>query len=78
MDNTPGVVVATLNNKEDKDEIMRAKSCLKRFRLYKKVFVDHDKCREQRNMEANLRLLVNIAAKDSLIVHGSRIIQKAN
>ena len=46
-DNTPGVVLASLNNKEDKDEIMRAKSCLKRSRLYKKVFVDHDKCREQ-------------------------------
>ena len=47
---------------------MQAKASLKRSRLYKKVYLDHDKSKVERTMESYLRLLVNTVAKDSLVV----------
>ena len=73
-----GVIIATFKSKEDKEKVMKGKSGLGRSRQYKTVYIDHDKSPEQRRNEANLRLLVNTVAKDSLHIKGSRIVKKNN
>ena len=65
-------------NLKKKEKVMKGKSGLGRSRQYKTVYIDHDKSPEQRRNEANLRLLVNTVAKDSLHVKGSRIVKKNN
>ena len=76
--NTPGIVVVTCENLEDKEVIMKGKVSLRKSRQYKEVFVDHDKSREQRLLESNLRLLVESIGKDKLSVKGSRLCRPNN
>ena len=73
----PGVIVAKCATKEDK-EIMKAKSILNRSSdtAVKKIFIDHDKSRVQRQLESNMRLIVQTVAKDKLELRGSRVIPK--
>ena len=72
----PGVVIVSCNNPDDRNKVLKVKSRLKDSKRYKRVFIDADKSRQQRQYEANLRMLVNTMAKDSLMVRGSRVIQK--
>ena len=74
--NKPGVIVTTLNCREDKEQVMQFKHRLKNSIQFKNVYIDHDKSLEQRRNEANLRLLVTTVAKDSLFVQCSRVVHK--
>ena len=78
--NMPGVIVAKCATKEDKESIMKAKSILNRSSdtAVKKIFIDHDKSRVQRQLESNMRLIVQTVAKDKLELRGSRVIPKQN
>lgn len=73
-----GVVIATLESKGNKEKVMNAKATLKGSRQYSTVYVDHDKSAQQRRYEANMRLLVNTVAKESLDVRGSRLVRKTD
>ena len=74
----PGLVVVTCRSSEDKKLIMDAKSKLRDSRQYRNVYISHDKNKEQRTSENNLRTIVrNIpGAADVLDVRGSRVVVK--
>ena len=72
----PGVIVATCSTLEDRNQVMKNKMKLKENRKYAKVYIDSDKPRKERQYQANLRLLVNALAKDTLIVKGDKVCKR--
>ena len=71
-----GVIIAKCKSSEDKKAIMKNKKVLKDSRNFKDRSIYHDKPRVERQYEANVRLLVDMLAKDKLEVRGSRVQKK--
>ena len=77
----PGVIIAKFKDPVDKSSVMNNKSSLKDSQIYKKVYIEHDKSRDQRLNEANIKALVK-GLKDGkprdFIVKGSRVYMRDN
>ena len=77
-DSKPGVVIATLKNKEEKQQVMREKSKLKDSRRFSKVFIHHDQVPSQRNMSSNFRAILRASkmnnSNSNLSMRGSRVV----
>ena len=71
-----GVIIAKCKSSEDKEAIMNNKKVLKDSRNFKDISIYHDKPLVERQYEANVRLLVDMLAKDKLEVRGSRVQKK--
>lgn len=69
-----GVVIATCCDRDAKADIMKAKSNLKRHRVYEHVFIEHDRPRSERNQISSLRTLVQAVGRDKVRMRGSRVI----
>ena len=54
----PGVVIATLKSRQDKQLVMKEKSKLRDSRIFSKVFIHHDQVPSQRNMNSNFRAIL--------------------
>lgn len=75
-DNDHGIVVATCASSEQKKQIMSAKSVLQKSRRFEKVFIEHDRSKEERLYISNMKTLVNNLGSDRLSVKGNRIVSK--
>ncbi len=73
---TPGVVIATLQSVENKKCVMANKSKLRGTRNFMKVMVYEDKTFQQRKYESNLRPIINTVAKDKLVLRGGSVQNK--
>ena len=51
----PGIVIATLRTKEEKEQIMRAKKDLRNSSRYKDVYIEHDIPSYHRKIRNNLK-----------------------
>ena len=69
----PGLIIATLPSEEVKGKIMKAKQMLSSSKLYKDVFIEYDKSRQERNSEANLRAIVKAIGADHIHMKGGRV-----
>ena len=72
----PGVVIAKCRAVTDKIRIMKSKSALNRSARYKQVRIYHDKPKFERDLEANLRLVVSTIGKDKLVMRGPRVVPR--
>ena len=61
-----GVVIATCQTKEEKSEIMSTKATLQKSKRYAKVFIEHDRSKEERLNIANLKTLVSTLGDNRL------------
>ena len=52
---------------------MKAKSNLKRHRMYEHVFIEHDRSRSERYQISSLRTLVQAVGKDKVRMRGNRV-----
>lgn len=69
-----GLVIVTLKSKDEKQRLMDCKSKLQTSKIYNRVFIDHDKSKQKRDNEANLRAIVKAVGNNQLQVRGSRIL----
>jgi hypothetical protein len=74
-DTDNGVVVATCKDNEQKRKIMLAKASLQRSKKYERVFIEHDKSREERVNMSNMKTIVNTIGRDKLSIRGNRIVE---
>ena len=68
----PGLIVAKCRSADDKELIMKTKRKLADSRNYKNVSINHDKSRDQRLLESNLKAIVDVVGRDKLALKGSR------
>jgi hypothetical protein len=71
-DGLSGIIVAQLGTTENKRKVMDNKAKLQSSKMYSKIFIDHDKTKEQRDNEANFRELAK--AVGSLRVKGNNVV----
>jgi len=73
---TPGVVIATMKSKEEKESVMKCKNKLKDS-LFSEVFIHHDQSREERVLASNMQAIVTaVNAGSKLSVRGQRVFSK--
>ena len=60
----PGIIVATCASFEQKQKLMKAKSQLKSFQKYKKVYIENDYSQEIRTCDSNFRTILKEMGKD--------------
>ena len=53
-----GVIIATLDSKQERDQLLQKKYNLRNTDRYKMVYIEADRPKEERKMEANIRKLV--------------------
>jgi hypothetical protein len=70
----PGIVIVKCKNAESKKAVMDAKSKLRDSRQFRDVQISHDKTKEQRTNEANLRAIAYVLGKDKVQAVGPRLI----
>ena len=72
----PGVVIAKLKNKNDKQRVMKEKSKLKDSRRFSKVFIHHDQVPSQRSVSSNFRAILRAMKvnNSNLSMRGSRVV----
>jgi hypothetical protein len=74
----PGVVVATLQNSEARDQVLKAKSAL-RNTPFKDIYIDVDRTREERLATQNLRTVVDAMNKGAqMSIRGNRVVLAAS
>ena len=68
----PGVVIARVESREQKQKIMKNKSKLRKTRNYDKVYIEDETPRDVRNNEANLRTILREigCTRDYVVKHG--------
>ena len=71
----PGIVLAKLKNKEDKELVMKEKKKLAQSTNHKIVSIDHERSAEERRIQANMRVLSKVIGKDKLVLKGGRLIE---
>ncbi|XP_053378465.1 PH domain-containing rcdII-like [Mercenaria mercenaria] len=70
----PGVVVATLQNSEARDRVLKAKSTL-RNNPFKDIYIDADRTREERLATQNLRTVVDAMNKGArMSIRGNKVV----
>ena len=69
----PGIVIATLRSKDEKEQIMRAKKDLRNSNRYKDVYIEHDIPSYHRRIRNNLHTIVNTLGQEKLEMKGSRV-----
>ena len=78
----PGVIVASLQSKDDKRKVMENKRKLNESRnRHKGVFIHGDQSKEERLQRANMKTLIDCIKQgdsDSLQLKGSRIVRESN
>ncbi|KAH3769440.1 hypothetical protein DPMN_170709 [Dreissena polymorpha] len=72
----PGVIIVTLNSKEDKQTIMKAKTVLRQNSQYKNVFIHHDQLPSERSTNKNFATILNAlkSSQGNLYMKGSRVV----
>ena len=75
-DSKPGVIIARMKNKQEKQRVMKEKSRLKDSRQFAKVFIHHDQHTSERSVSNNFRRIVRAMKSNSsnLSMRGARII----
>ena len=69
----PGIVIATLSTKEEKEQIMRAKKDRRNSSRYKDVYIEHDVPSYNRKIRNNLHTIVTTLGQEKLEIRGSRV-----
>jgi hypothetical protein len=77
-DAKPGVIIATLKSKKDKQAIMSAKPQLRHSTRYTKVFIHHDQSPAERKASLNFATILGALNSDSLSMRGSRVVARKN
>ena len=74
----PGIIVATMENAEQKHEVMRKKSHLKNTSNYKKVYIENDRSLESRVNESNMFTVLKELGKANnyFVSSNGRILKK--
>jgi hypothetical protein len=73
----PGVIIATLENVEQKVLVLKNKNKLKESTVHKNVYIQEDVPYEKRILSQNMRTLLKELGKDNvLMVKGNRIVKK--
>jgi hypothetical protein len=75
---TPGIVIVTCKDATEAESIMKIKKKLLATRLYSKVYIDFDKPKEARIMEANMRVLAKSVGNNDLFVRGGRLLSRSH
>ncbi|KAH3849397.1 hypothetical protein DPMN_091796 [Dreissena polymorpha] len=72
----PGVIIVTLNSKEDKQAIMKANTVLRQNSQYKNVFIHHDQLPSERSTNKNFATILNAlkSSQGNLYMKGSRVV----
>lgn len=72
----PGVIVARMNSKQDKQRVMKEKSRLKDSRQFSKVYINHDQHPSERSVSTNFRKILHAmkSNKNNLMMKGSRVV----
>lgn len=73
---SPGVIIATCKNTQDKEAIMKAKTTLRESRNYRDVKISHDYSIEARQMSSNMRIIMQELGEDKFELRGSRLLRK--
>ena len=63
----PGVIIATLENIEQRSEILKNKNKLKDSTKHKNIYIQADVCYEQRIASQNLRTILKELGKDNVL-----------
>ena len=61
----PGVAIASVETFPQKQQLMKAKSALKKTVAFKKVYIENDYCQETRKTDSNLRTLLKEMGKNN-------------
>ena len=81
-DSKPGVIIASLRNKDDKTKVMENKKKLNESRnRHKGVFIHSDQSREERLQRTNMKTLIDCIKQGdsgSLQLKGSRVVREKN
>jgi len=75
-DRQTGVVKAICKTMDDKEDIMASKAKLRDNSQYERVYIEHDKTKERRDNEANLRTIASIVGSDRVYIRGNRLFKK--
>lgn len=70
----PGVVIARLKNKDDKQRVMKGKTRLRESRQFSKVYIHHDQLPSERSASTNFRAILRAMNNTNLSMKGSRIV----
>jgi hypothetical protein len=74
----PGVIIATLETREHKQQVMRAKNRLRASREYSDVYIENDLSPSEQNTQSSLRTILHqIGQSDNYRVYGNRIVQNS-
>ncbi|VDI19919.1 Hypothetical predicted protein [Mytilus galloprovincialis] len=73
----PGVIVAAVNNSDQKRELMKAKRNLKNVHKFKDVYIENDMSYSERRNEANFRTLIRAFKQENqaFTMNGGRIVK---
>ena len=78
--NKPDIIIATLNNKEDRQKVFENKRKLNETRnRHKGVFIHPDQSKEERQQRSNLKLIIDSVKSgncDNLQLRGSRVVRE--
>ncbi|MEW8548224.1 MAG: hypothetical protein AB2693_32370 [Candidatus Thiodiazotropha sp.] len=77
-DSNPGVIIAKLKSRNDKQRVMKEKFRLKDNRRFSKVFIHHDQIPSERSVSSNLRAILRAMNTNNLSMKGSRIVHTDN
>jgi hypothetical protein len=69
-----GIIIASCNNPEEKERIMKSKPLLRESRNHSKIRISHDYSPESRRMNQNLKMIISEIGKDKFDLIGGKLI----
>lgn len=73
----PGIIIATLTTRDDKNTILKNKASLKYTKDYKRVYIDLDRAKYEMELQRSLQTIVKELGKENTYrIHGTRIVRK--
>lgn len=73
MSSKPGIIIATLRTKKEKEQLMKVKKDLRNSSRYKDVYIDHDIPSYHRKLRNNLHTIVTTLGQEKLQIKGSYV-----
>ncbi|KAH3779985.1 hypothetical protein DPMN_157794 [Dreissena polymorpha] len=71
-----GIIIAKCKNKDELDNILKAKVSLKHNRTYSKVFIEKSRTRSEREAISNLATIANLIGKDKVTLRGNKLVPR--
>ena len=73
MSSKPGIIIATLRTKKEKEQLMKVKKDLRNSSRYKDAYIDHDIPSYHRKIRNNLHTIVTTLGQEKLQIKGSYV-----